>query len=96
MKFEWDENKRLINLRKHGFDFADVWQVFEGDRVIFIDDRFDYDELRLVTIGFLSGNIVTVTYTENDEITRIISLRKATKNEQTKHIKGIPNRLGEN
>jgi uncharacterized DUF497 family protein len=96
MKFEWDENKRRENLLKHGFDFADAWQVFEDNRVIFIDDRFDYDELRLVTIGFLSGNIVTVTYTENDEITRIISLRKATKNEQTKHIKGIPNRLGEN
>ncbi len=96
MKFEWDENKRRENLLKHGIDFADAWQVFEGNRVIFIDDRFDYDELRLVTIGFLSGNIVTVTYTENDEITRIISLRKATKNERTKYIKGIPNRLGEN
>jgi uncharacterized DUF497 family protein len=96
MKFEWDENKRRENLRKHGFDFADVWRVFENDKVIFVDDRFDYDELRLVTIGFLSGNIVTVTYTENDEITRIISLRKATKNERTKYIKGIANRLGEN
>lgn len=96
MKFEWDENKRLINLRKHGIDLADVWRVFESDRVIFIDDRFDYDELRLVTIGFLSGYIVAVTQTQNDEITRIISLRKATRNERTKYIKGIPNRLGEN
>lgn len=96
MKFEWDENKRRENLRKHGFDFADVWRVFESDRVIFVDDRFDYDELRLITIGSLSRNIVTVTYTENDEITRIISLRKATKNERTKYTKGIPNRLGEN
>lgn len=96
MKFEWDENKRRENLRKHGFDFADVWRVFESNRVIFIDDRFDYGELRLVTIGLLSGRIVTVTYTEDDETNRIISFRKATKNEQTKYIKGIANRLGEN
>ena len=96
MKFEWDENKRLINLQRHGIDFADVWRVFESNRVIFIDDRFDYNELRLVTIGVLRERIVTVGYTENDEITRIISIRKATKNEQRKYLEGITNRLGEN
>ncbi len=94
MKFEWDENKRLINLQRHGFDFADAWQVFESHRVIFIDDRFDYGESRFVTIGFLSGRIVTIVYTEADEIIRIISLRKATKNEQTKYIKGIGKPIG--
>jgi uncharacterized DUF497 family protein len=31
MKFEWDENKRLINLQRHGIDFADVWQIFDYD-----------------------------------------------------------------
>jgi uncharacterized DUF497 family protein len=49
MKFEWDENKRLVNLRKHGIDFADARKVFESERVNFIDDRFDYVELRFVT-----------------------------------------------
>lgn len=96
MKFEWDESKRLVNLQRHGLDFADAWRIFESYRVIFIDDRFDYGESRLVTIGILSGRIVTTVYTEDDEITRIISLRKATKNEQTKYNKGITNRLGEN
>jgi len=96
MKFEWDENKRLINLQRHGIDFADVWQVFESNRVIFTDDRFDYNELRFVTIGVLRERLVTVIYTENDEITRIISVRKATKNERRKYLKGIANRLGEN
>ena len=92
MKFEWDENKRLANLQRHGFDFADAWRVFDSHRVIFIDDRFDYGESRIVTIGFFSE----IVYTEDDEIIRIISLRKATKNERTKYNKGIANRLGEN
>ena len=96
MKFEWDENKRQESLRKHGFDFVDAWRIFESYRVNFIDDRFDYGELGLVTIGFLGGRIVTTVYTEDDEITRIISLRKATKNEQTKFNKGVADRLGEN
>lgn len=31
MKYEWDEAKRLANLRKHGIDFADIPIVFDGD-----------------------------------------------------------------
>jgi hypothetical protein len=33
MEYEWDEVKRLTNLRKHGIDFSDVPSVFEGDTV---------------------------------------------------------------
>jgi uncharacterized DUF497 family protein len=82
-------NKRLINLQRHSIDFADVWRVFESNKLIFIGDRFDYNELRSVTIGVLRERIVTVGYTENDEITRIISIRKATKNEQRKYLEGM-------
>jgi len=89
MKFEWDENKRSVNLHRHGIDFADVPRVFESERVIFIDDRFDYGELRFVAIGFLGLSLATITYTENDETTRIINARKATKNEQQKYFEGI-------
>ena len=46
MRFEWDENKRLINIRKHGIDFADVPAIFELDTVTVIDDRFEYGETR--------------------------------------------------
>ena len=46
MKFEWDENKRFINLQRHGIDFADVWRIFENETHTIIDNRFDYDEIR--------------------------------------------------
>ncbi len=96
MKFEWDEEKRFSNIKKHGIDFADIWRFFESERVIFIDNRFDYGELRFVSIGILAARIITITYTETDEITRIITARKSTKNEQNKYIREITNRLGEN
>lgn len=83
-------------MQRHGIDFADVWRVFESHRVIFIDDRFDYDEVRFVTIGLLKERLVTIVYMEDDDVTRVISVRKATKNEQRKYLKGIANRLGEN
>jgi uncharacterized protein len=37
--FEWDEDKRLENLRKHGID---VRSIFDGDTVMVEDARFDY------------------------------------------------------
>jgi uncharacterized protein len=46
MRFEWDENKRFINLQKHKIDFADVWNVFENEVYTVLDDRFDYGEVR--------------------------------------------------
>jgi uncharacterized DUF497 family protein len=63
MKIEWDENKRLTNLLKHGIDFADVWQIFEYDRATDIDDRFDYGEVRYLTFGLLRGDVIVVAHT---------------------------------
>ena len=42
MKLEWDENKRLANIRKHGFDFTDVSTIFDGDTLTVEDDRYNY------------------------------------------------------
>jgi len=81
-KLRWDEAKREANLRKHGFDFQDAWQVFAGPTLTFGDDRFHYPEERFVTIGFLSGRAVTLVHTESAGIIRVVSLRKATRNEQ--------------
>jgi uncharacterized DUF497 family protein len=77
MKFEWDENKRLINLQRHGIDFADVWQIFDYDIATDIDNRFDYGEVRYLTFGLLRGDVIVVAHTEVDDTFGIISVRKA-------------------
>ena len=98
MEFEWNENKNGENIRKHGFDFADAWQVFENPLLVKLDDRTDYGEDRWTGIGMMSNGIVIVfVFTERDQETiRIISMRKATKNERAKYEKAIKNRLGKN
>lgn len=73
MRFEWDENKRLINIRKHGIDFADVPSMFELDTVTVIDDRFEYGETRYQTLGLLKTRIIMVVHTESETVIRIIS-----------------------
>lgn len=86
MNFEWDEQKNQANIRKHGFSFADAWEIFETPMLIDVDDRFDYGEDRWVGIGRLQSRIVVVVYTEfDDETLRIISLRKALSHERAKY-----------
>ena len=53
MKFEWDENKRRINLQKHGLDFRDARLVFTDEAFVIEDPHDDYDEQRYILQGML-------------------------------------------
>ena len=89
MRFEWDEAKRESNILKHGIDFIDVEKVFEGQTVTILDDRFDYEEERFITLGLLDGRVVVLVHIEAEDVIRIISARKATKNEEISYFKEI-------
>jgi len=82
MRFEWDDEKRIENLGKHGLDFIDAQLIFENETVTVSDDRFDYGENRFYTLGLLRGIVVVLSHTESDEILRVISFRKAGKDEE--------------
>jgi uncharacterized DUF497 family protein len=83
MRFEWDEAKRRANLRRHGFDFQRVEEVFADDTAFTIlVDRFTYGEMRFLTVGVLDGRVVAIAHTETDEVTRVISVRKASRHEK--------------
>ena len=92
MNFAWDEAKNRKNIAKHGLSFEDAEQVFSGPCVTFEDDRFDYGEERLITLGLLAGRPVIIAHSPRDEGTRIISIRKANRHEQ----KIYQERLGPN
>ena len=91
MKFSWDETKRKTNLVKHGLDFADAKRVFSGAIFTFADERFNYGEERFITIGMLHGAVVVIAHTESNNEIRIISMRKATQNEQKIYFQGFSN-----
>lgn len=82
MKFEWDEAKNTINIEKHGYSFHDAHELFEGDRLEFLDDRKDYGEPRHIILGFIQDRMVVAVYTRRSETVRIISLRKANTREK--------------
>jgi len=87
--FEWDENKRQLNIQKHGIDFIGVEEVFDGETVTLEDNRVDYGEQRFVTLGMKLGRVVAVVHTERGDAIRIISIRKATKYEQRTYFSQI-------
>lgn len=81
MDFTWHSAKRMTNLKKHGFDFADAEQVFSGPTIT-LEDARDYDgEQRFNTIGLLGVQIVTVCHTETEDEIHVISMRKAEQHE---------------
>ncbi len=89
MDFVWDEAKRQSNIRKHGIDFLDVTPIFDGDLVTIEDTRFDYGETRFISLGLVKGLVIVVAHTEEESVIRIISARKATKNEEVQYFKTL-------
>jgi len=96
MKFEWDINKEKINIKKHGVTFEQASYVFSDIYALSrFDDEHSEDEDRWVLLGrSLNETILVVVHTFRDkngeEYTRIISARKATKNEQKAYNKRCP------
>lgn len=90
VRFEWDEAKRRANIRRHGIDFRGIERVFDGYTVTIPDDRFDYGEQRFITLGLLEARVVAIVHTEDEERIRIISVRKATSNEQKGYFETVP------
>lgn len=76
VEFEWDEDKRLANIEKHGVDFRDARVMFDG-RPLLTRTSFRDEELRQVTIVVLGERLRTVIWTRRDGRVRIISIRRA-------------------
>ena len=89
MRFEWDYEKEKTNIRKHDIDFDFATLVFwDRLRLEEFDGRENPNEDRWKTIGLASINVLVVIYTirdKNGEVFRLISARKATKNEERKY-----------
>ena len=85
IRFEWDQNKNIENIQKHNISFEEAKTVFYDENARLIaDPDHSSSEDRFIILG-LSHNlkmlVVVHIYKEDDEVIRIISARKATKNE---------------
>jgi uncharacterized DUF497 family protein len=86
VRFEWDDEKDLLNQEKHGLSFAEARSLFEseGDYLEIFDDEHSDIEDRFIAIGPIERGLVVIVYTEPEEDTiRIIGARWANKREQS-------------
>ena len=85
IKFEWDTAKATSNKKKHGISFEEAQSVFYDEFAVqFFDEENSVSETRFLMLGFSDeARLLIVCHYERDEgnIVRIISARKATKNE---------------
>jgi uncharacterized DUF497 family protein len=84
MAITYDPIKRLATLRDRGMDFHDAIRVFKGPSVHWVDDRFDYGELRVVTAGWLADRLVILVWTPRGDARHVISMRKANARERAR------------
>ena len=86
ISFIWDENKNLINQKKHGVSFEEAKAVFYDDHALeYYDPNHSQEEDRFILLGMSTGARVLVVchcYRSQSGIIRIISARKATSNER--------------
>ena len=93
LEFEWDQAKSKSNLAKHGFDFEDASQIFYGPILVHQSNR--ENEERWIAIGRLQNKLVTVVFAKRAEVIRIISARRARKNEEREYRKAQVGRPSE-
>ena len=84
LKFEWDPDKARTNRVKHRVSFEEASTVFDDPLFItFLDIEHSQDEERYITLGVSADQrLLMIAHTERRQVLRIISARKATKNEQ--------------
>ena len=83
-QFEWDPVKARLNLTKHEISFEEASTVFDDPLFItFLDEEHSTDEERYITLGLSNSNtLLLIAHTDREGTIRIISARKATKNER--------------
>jgi len=87
--FDWDNAKNLTNKKKHGISFEEAQTVFVDEHALLIHDPdHSSDEDRFILLGLsarLRLLVVCHSYRKSDEVIRIVSARKATREEQKQY-----------
>lgn len=77
--------KRDRALSERGLDFLAAEQVLAGPSSSFEDRRFDYDETRIITVGYLNGRMMLVVWTPRGADRHVISMGKTNDREQVRY-----------
>ena len=89
MQFVFDPGKDATNLGKHGLSLAAAAELSWEAALVWLDDRADYDEVRMVALAPIGGILYFVAFVDRGSRRRIISLRRANRREVNHYVKAI-------
>ena len=88
MKFDWFKPKAESNIEKHdGVSFEEATTAFDDPmQTVLVDDAHSEGEERFILLATsVQGRVLTISYTERGDVTRIISAREATRQERREY-----------
>ena len=89
MKIEFDPAKDKANFAKHGVPLTLAGELDWDAALVWIDDRFEYAELRMIALAPETETLYYVAFVERGNVRRIISLRRATRREVKHYVQSI-------
>jgi len=93
LRFEWDKKKEKINIKKHGISFEEASSAFYDEKAIqFFDPDHSEDEDRFILLGIsfkLRILVVCHCFRESETVVRLVSARKADRDEQKEYWRRI-------
>ena len=81
MQIDFDPQKDASNLAKHGVSLALAAELDWEAALVWVDDRFQYGEVRLIALAPREGILYYVAFVDRGRVRRIISLRRANRRE---------------
>ncbi len=89
MRIEFDPSKDAANQARHGVSLAVARELDWDAALVWVDSRFEYDELRMIALAPKTDTLYYVAFVERGEVQRIISLRQATRREVKHYVQSI-------
>ncbi len=90
MRIEFDRAKDRQNFAKHGVSLVFAIRLEWDDALVWVDERFSYDELRMTGLAPAGNALYCVTFIDHGSVYRIISLRPASKHEHRHYVENYP------
>lgn len=90
MRAEWDPEKAVSNLQRHGVDFADAVVALEDENALTVEDSCRYEQrFKTLALGPRLRVLLIVHAPRGDSVVRIISARQATRAEARTYFRGL-------
>jgi uncharacterized DUF497 family protein len=87
---DFDPAKDKLNRAQHGLSLAFARQLIWGEALVWVDSRYEYDEIRMIGLVPEGNTLYYVAFVDRDQVRRVISLRYAERKEIRHYAKNYP------